>query len=176
MPQFVAFFLFFHVLGAIVGLGPTFAFSVIGAQGGAEPQHANFATRVSKKITDRVVEPALLSMPLTGIGLIWAARIDLFAASARWLLAGIVVYVIAIGFSLLVQRTNVNRVIALSGGYPGGVEPMAAGMASAGPGAMGVPPAELPAAVKAVQRGGMFLGVMALLLIFLMVVKPSRGF
>ena len=40
-------FLFLHVLGAIVAFGPTFAFSFIGASGGAEPQHANFATRVS---------------------------------------------------------------------------------------------------------------------------------
>lgn len=176
MPPFVAFFLFFHVLGAIVGLGPTFAFSVIGGQGGKEPQHANFATRVSEKITNRVVEPALLSMPLTGIGLIWAAGIDVFSREARWLLLGIVVYVIAISFSLLVQRNNVKRVIALTGGHPGSPQPMAAGVASAGPGAMGAPPAELPAAVQAVQRGGMFLGVMALLLIFLMVVKPSLGF
>ena len=38
--------LFLHVLGAIVAFGPTFAFSFIGAMGGAEPQHANFATRV----------------------------------------------------------------------------------------------------------------------------------
>lgn len=176
MPGFVAFFLFFHVLGAIVGLGPTFIFSVVGGMGGNEPQHANFATRVAEKVSDRVVEPALISMPLTGIGLIWAAGIDLFSPEARWLVAGIVVYVIALSFALLVQRNNVKRVIALSGGYPGAPETLAAGAASAGPGAMGVPPAELPAAVTAVQRGGMFLGVMALLLIFLMVVKPSLGF
>lgn len=176
MSGFVAFFLFFHVLGAIVGLGPTFIFSVIGGMGGKEPQHANFATRVSEKIGDRVVEPALLSMPLTGIGLIWSAQIDLFSREARWLLAGIVVYLIAISFALLVQRNNVKRVIALSGGYPGAPDALAAGAVSAGPGAMGVPPAELPAAVQAVQRGGMFLGVTALLIVFLMVVKPSLGF
>ena len=41
------YLLFLHVLGAIVAFGPTFAFPFIGALGGAEPQHANFATRVS---------------------------------------------------------------------------------------------------------------------------------
>ena len=49
--------LFLHVLGAIVAFGPTFAFPIIGAMGGKEPQYANFATRVSATITDRFVIP-----------------------------------------------------------------------------------------------------------------------
>ena len=44
-------------MGAIVAFGPTFAFSFIGAMGGAEPQHANFATRVSLTISSRLVYP-----------------------------------------------------------------------------------------------------------------------
>lgn len=176
MPGFVAFFLFFHVLGAIVSLGPTFAFPLIGASGGSEPQHANFATRVTERVSDRIVEPVILTMPLTGIGLIWAAQIDLFAPSARWLVLAIVVYVATLIFSLMVQRPAVKRVIALTGGHPGQAQPVAAGAVSAGPGAMGVPPAELPAAVAAVKRNGMILTVAALAIIFLMVVKPSLGF
>ncbi len=66
----VALFLFLHVLGAIVGFGPTFAFSLIGSMGGRERQHANFSTRVSHAVSDKIVGPALLTMPLTGIGLI----------------------------------------------------------------------------------------------------------
>jgi uncharacterized membrane protein len=176
MQAFVAFFLFFHVLGAIVSLGPTFAFPLIGAAGGTEPQHANFATRLTERLTDRIVEPVILTMPLTGIGLIWAAEIDLFAPSSRWLVLAIVVYVATLAFSLRVQRPAVRRVIALTGGHPGAAEPLAAGAASAGPGAMGVPPAELPGAIAAVKRNGMILGVAALAIIFLMVVKPSLGF
>ncbi len=49
--------LFLHVLGAIVAFGPTFAFSFIGAMGGAEPQHANFATRVSLTISSQARVP-----------------------------------------------------------------------------------------------------------------------
>ena len=45
--------LFLHVLGAIIAFGPTFAFPIIGAMGGAEPQHANFATRVTARISER---------------------------------------------------------------------------------------------------------------------------
>lgn len=175
MAQFIPVFLFFHVLGAIVSLGPTFAFPLIGAMGGKEPQHANFATRVSAAMTDRIVEPVVLTMPFTGLGLIWAAQIDLFAPSARWLVLGIIVYVVTLGFALLVQRPAVKRIIELTGGHAGAPQPVAAGMASSGPGAMGVPPAELPAAIAAVQRNGMILTAGLLLLIFLMVVKPSLG-
>lgn len=70
MQPLVALFLFLHVLGAILGFGPTFAFSLIGSMGGRERQHANFSTRVSHAVSDKIVGPALLTMPLTGIGLI----------------------------------------------------------------------------------------------------------
>lgn len=176
MQPFVAFFLFFHVLGAIVALGPTFAFPLIGASGGREPQHANFSTRLTEGLTRRIVTPAMLTMPLTGIGLIWAAEIDIFAPTARWLVLAIIVYVAMISFAIVVQRPAVERVIALSGGHPGAPEALAAGAASAGPGAMGMPPAELPAAIAAVKRNGVILTIGALSIIFLMVVKPSLGF
>lgn len=175
MEPLVALFLFLHVLGAIVGLGPTFAFPLIGSMGGRERQHGNFSTRVSHAVSGKIVEPALLTMPLTGIGLIWAAKIDIFAASSRWLVLGIIVYLVAISFSIFVQTPAVKRVIEMTGGHPDAAEPMAAGAASAGPGAMGVPPAELPATIAAVQRNGKILGVLALLLILLMVVKPALG-
>ena len=41
---------------------------------------------------------------------------------------------------------------------------------------MGMPPAELPAAIAAVKRNGVILTIGALSIIFLMVVKPSLGF
>ena len=50
-------FLFLHILGAIVAFGPTFTFPIIGAMGGREPMHANFATRISYRISERVVLP-----------------------------------------------------------------------------------------------------------------------
>jgi len=41
--------------------------------------HANFATRVSHWVNDRLVEPVAISMAVTGVGLIWSAGIDPFA-------------------------------------------------------------------------------------------------
>lgn len=153
----VPYLLFLHVLGAIIAFGPTFSFAIIGAMGGKEPQHANFATRVSARISDRVVEPLAVVQGVTGVLLIISAGLDLFAS--RWLLLGIVLYVIALTFALTLQRTTVNKVVAMTSAPPP-------------PGASGPPPG-LPELVKKVQRGGMFLGLMIIAIVFLMVVKPS---
>jgi hypothetical protein len=148
--------LFLHVLGAILAFGPTFAFSIIGAMGGAEPQHANFATRVSARITERLVEPLAIFQGVTGVLLILLTGRDLFAN--RWLLVAIVLYLIAIGYSLLVQRRDVRRIIELTSAPP---PPDATG-----------PPPGLPEVVARVQRAGAVLGILVVVIVFLMVVKP----
>jgi hypothetical protein len=159
--------LFLHVLAAIVAFGPTFAFSIIGAMGGAEPQHANFATRVSHRIGDILVEPFAISMFVTGALMIWAADIPLLDRSTRWLQLAIVLYLVALALSLFVSRPNVLRIIALSGGEAGGPPPDAPS---------GPPPPELMRAVSTVQRVGMILIVFLVTIVFLMVVKPDFGF
>jgi uncharacterized membrane protein len=159
--------LFLHVMAAIVAFGPTFAFSIIGAMGGAEPEHANFATRVSHRIGDILVEPFAISMLVTGALMIWAAEIPLFDVSTRWLLLAIVLYLVALGLSLFVSRPNVKRIIALSGGEGEG------GGAAAPP---GPPPAEMMRSIGTVQRVGMILTVLLVAIVFLMVVKPDFGF
>ena len=116
MPELFPWFLLLHVLGAIIAFGPTFAFPIIGAMGGREPMHANFATRVSHRVTDRLVEPVALSMAVTGVGLIWSAGIDPFAPAYRWLLVAIAIYVFGVLFSIFVQRPTVKRIIELTGG------------------------------------------------------------
>lgn len=153
--------LFLHVMAAIIAFGPTFAFSIIGAMSGAEPQHANFATRVSHRIGDILVEPFAISMLVTGVLMIWAAQIPVFDPNWRWLQVAIVLYLAALGLSLFVSRPNVKRIIALSGGEG----------APAGP-----PPAEMLSAIGTVQRVGMILTVLLVAIVFLMVVKPDFGF
>ena len=64
MPQLVPWLIFLHVLTAIVAFGPTFAFSVYGAQSGKEPQHANFMARANLRVSERVVLPLALTMPV----------------------------------------------------------------------------------------------------------------
>ena len=151
--------LFLHVLGAIVAFGPTFTFPLVGAMGGREPQHANFATRVSRAIGSRLVLPIGITLPITGVGLILLTGRDLSSRANWWLGIAIVLYVIAYGYSFFVQGRLVERVVALTSAPPP-------------PGASGPPP-ELPPLVRRIQRGGMATAILLVAIIFLMVVKPQ---
>jgi len=153
--------LLLHVLGAVVAFGPTFSFSLIGAMAGREPQHANFATRITHAVTDRLVIPVAVTMAITGVAMILVAGINLAAAQYRWLGVAIVLYVVVLSYGVLVQRRTVERLIELTSAPP------AAGASG--------PPPEVPAVVRRVQLGGMFMGAGIVLILFLMVVKPGFG-
>ena len=157
MTIWIAIFLFLHVMGAIIAFGPTFSFPIIGAMGGKEPQHANFATRVTETIVEQRVIPLAVLQFITGIALIWLTGINPFAT--LWLLVGIVLFVIVFSFNLFVGGPAVKKVIELTSAPPP-------------PGASGPPP-ELRAAIQKVQRGGMFSGLMITLIVILMVTKPT---
>jgi uncharacterized membrane protein len=152
--------LFVHVLGAVAAFGPVFAFPLIGAAGSQEPMHAGFGLRLSKLISDRLVLPLAVLQGVTGVLLILLAGWDLTAPSGRWLLSAIVLYVIALGFATGVQRPNVHRLIDLMG---------APRPADAPPG----PPPGAPALIASIQRGGQLTVVLIVLIVALMVLKPS---
>jgi hypothetical protein len=156
LAQFVPFLLFLHVMGAILAFGPTFAYSIMGAMSGREPQHANFSARQVAAIGNKLVYPLAIFQGITGVLLIVAAQIDVKAAP--WLTIGIVLYAIALTYALTVQRNALHHLIDLTSTPP----------------APGTPPSpEIPATVKKVQRGGIFLGVLIVVIVFLMVVKPT---
>ncbi len=157
--QWFPWLLFLHVLGAILAFGPTFAFPIIGAMGGNEPQHANFATRVSQAIGKRLVEPLAILQGVTGVGLILVSGRDLTARANWWLVIGIALYLIALGFSIVIQNRRVAQVIEMTSTPP--------------PPGAGGPPPELLSLVKQIQRGGMFLAVTLIAIIALMVLKPQ---
>lgn len=155
-------FLFLHVIGAIAAFGPSFAaLPMLGAMGGDEPMHANFALRVTGAISHRVIWPLALVQGLTGIGLIITGSVDM--TKALWLDVAIVLYVIALGFSYFRQTPTLAKLIEMTSTPP---PPPAAGAAPAGP-----PPAML-ALIKQVQQGGMILALLVAVIVFLMVTKP----
>jgi hypothetical protein len=125
----------------------------------AEPQHANFATRVSHTIAGRLVYPIGITLPITGALMILVRGIDLSSRAYWWLGIAIVLYVIAYGYSYFVQSKLVDRVIEITSAPPQ-------------PGASGPPP-ELPPLVRRIQRGGMATSVLLVSIILLMVVKPQ---
>jgi uncharacterized membrane protein len=162
-------FLFAHVLGAIIAFGPSFSFPIIGRLGALERQHSNFATRLSSMLSRVQVVPFAILQGITGVGLIVTGNIDFL--EQPWLLISIVLYLIALGYAIFVQTPTVKRVIGMtSGGPPPGAP---AGGPSAGGAPAGGPPPELMGLIKRVQRGGMFLMALIVSIVFLMVVKPA---
>ena len=158
LSPFLPFLLFLHVMGAILAFGPTFAYSIMGAMAGREPQHANFSARQVAAIGNKLVYPLAIFQGVTGVLLIMASGRDLASAAERWLGIAIVLYAITLIYALTVQRNALHHLIEMTSTPP----------------APGSPPnPEIPATVKKIQRGGMFLGAMIVIIVFLMVVKPT---
>ena len=113
--------------------------------------------RANHYVSDRLVLPIILSMPVSGLLIVWAAGIDLRAA--HWLLLAIVIYAAAVTFSILVQRPVTIRLVELTAAPP--------------PAGASGPPPELVATVQQIQRSGMILGLAVVVIVALMVVRPS---
>lgn len=159
MTWLVPWLIFLHVLSAIVAFGPTFAFAIYGAQGAKEPQHANFMARANHVVSDRLVFPLVLSMPVTGVLILGASQRDL--TRSPWLLVAILIYIFAVCYSYFVQRPATLKIIELTGTPPQ-------------PGAVPGPSPELLATGAKIKRGGMILGLSVIVIVFLMVVKPGQ--
>jgi len=152
----VPWLLLLHVLAAIVAIGPNFAYATIRSMGRQEPQHANFATRVSHAISDRLVYPIGLVIPATGVLMILILGLDLTSRSLWWLDIAIVIYAAVYLYSFFVQRRIVEQIIELTSA------PMPSG-----------PPAELLPLARRAARGGTAMLILLVLVVSLMVVKPQ---
>jgi hypothetical protein len=155
----IPWLLLLHVLAAIVAIGPNFAYSTIRGLGRTEPQHANFATRVSHAISARLVYPIGLVIPATGIAMILILGIDLTARTSWWLDAAIVIYSGVYLYSFFVQRRMVEQIIELTAAPPPA-------------GSSGPPPGLAVLAARASQGGTVML-ILLVAVVALMVVKPQ---
>jgi hypothetical protein len=160
MSLLLAVFLFLHVMGAIVVFGPTFVFPIITSQARLSPQNFPFAARLSDYIERRVVIPGAIVQGITGVALIIILGADLTSSAYRWLVGGIILYLIAIGFAIFVQAKNAERMVHLMDSMPPGPPPAG-------------PPPEVAELGKKLQQGGMLLGVLITLIVILMVTKPT---
>jgi predicted integral membrane protein DUF2269 len=158
-------FLFLHIGAAIVAFGPTFIFPLIGAMARTEPAHTNFAVRVNEMLTSRVVIPFALTMPVSGVFLIYFAHVNLAARSGWWLSIAIVLYIILISIGIFVQRPTVQRMVELTSNPPPAPAP-------GSPPPSGPPPAVRETAAQ-IQRNGSILGVLIVVIVLLMVAKPQ---
>lgn len=153
------FLLFLHILLAILAFGPTFAFPLISGAGGKEPQHGNFALRVSEIIEKRLVIPAAALLPLIGAWMIFERGWDLWAS--EWLWIAILIYTATFFYAVTLQRTTLHRLIEITKNPPPASE-----------GASGPPP-EMERLVKRMQVGGMLMGLAVVTVLLLMVWKPG---
>lgn len=155
--------LFVHILGAIVAFGPSFAFAMIGTMGSVEPMHGNFALRVTHHIESRLVFPLALVQGVTGVGLFLTIPGGIDLTKVFWLDVAVVLYLFALWYSYAVQSPRLVKMIEMTATPP---PPPAPGQAPSGP-----PPAFL-ALAKGVQQGGMILGGLVVVIVFLMVTRP----
>ena len=154
-----AFWLFLHIYAAIIAFGPTFVFPLVGPMLEKNPQHALFGFRIFEVIENRLVVPVALTMPISGVGLI--ATTDIAILHTPWLLAGVILYVIALGIALLNQVPATAHAIGILEG------------AHAGDGGGEGPPAGLQAQVNRARIGGMILALLLITIVILMVTKPG---
>jgi uncharacterized membrane protein len=152
-----AFLLSVHILCAIVGLGPTFAFAFLGIISQKNPGSARAIQQAVLLISTRLVIPLALILGLSGVFLITNQHIKL--DKNPWLGAGIILYLLVLGAALFYQVPNERKIIALL--------PEAGG-----------PPSDPPTLKKLVngQRVvGTAMGVAVLVIVVLMVWKPGAG-
>ena len=135
-------------------------------EGQKQPQHGHFAAVIIELVERRIVIPGAILQGITGVGLILVLNADLTSKAYRWLVAGIILYAITITYAVAVQAPAAKKMVELTAGGPpaGGPPPE---------GAPAGPPPEIAATGKKLERGGMFMSVMILLIVTLMVVKPG---
>lgn len=142
---------FIHILAAIIAFGfnATYAIWILRAQ--RNPQHTDFALRGVKFMDDYFANPAYILLLLSGLGMVFVARYQL---TTFWIAGGIVLWIIAIILGYGVYTPTLSRQIKV--------------LAASGP--------ESEEFRTLGTRGtivGITLAVLVLLIVVLMVFKPT---
>jgi hypothetical protein len=150
----------FHVAGAIIGLGPAFAFSIIGPAIGKQENPAGSLAlmKVMESIEKGMILPILGIVQLgSGIGLIFnrSLDVDFFGSHNRWLLGGILLYALALGLSIGIDAPAMGKLVHKA--EKGEIDE------------------EFGRLVKVTKTLGPVLSVLSVGIIILMVWKPGSG-
>ena len=155
------FLLVLHVFGAVVGLGPTFVFPMIGKTLDTQPPPpaALALMELNHKIEKGMVTPILLVVQsTTGIGMIFNRGInnDFFGSRNRWLTAALGMYLAALIIAMGFVSPGASKLIEMAKG-----------------GQAGSP--EFMKGVALQKRLGPVLGILSVGILLLMVWKPGSG-
>lgn len=157
------FWLFVHIMSTVLAFGPTYTLPAIAALARKGPRYGAFAAEVAELIEMRYAWPFVLLAGISGVALIVVA--DIPWLDIPWLWISIVVYVLAMAFSLFVQTPNTKQMVQLTARLAETGEPPADAPAG--------PPPELAALGKKLQLGGIGLSVASLAVFYLMIVQPD---
>jgi len=149
-----------HVMGAIIGLGPTFAFAIIGPAIGKQesPAGSMALMQIMEKIEKGLVVPILIVVQLgTGILLIFnrGLNVGFFNSHRAWLVAGIGVYIVSMTIALGINTPALHKMIHKA--KAGQIDE------------------EFGRLVKTSQTFGPILTILGVAIIILMVWKPGSG-
>lgn len=156
-PDTLQLWKFLHILGAIAAFGFGFYAPIFGMAVAKEPQHSNWFSRASRRVSNVVILPFGIFMLITG-----AALVESSAAwdwSTRWLSVALLLYVISLGIVFFLQRPSLNKAIELSAQPPG----------------PDGPPAELLKHSQRMKIYGVVLLLLTIVILALMVFKPALG-
>lgn len=156
MPSYYEMLLLVHILSAIAGFGPTFAFAILGPMAAKRPGPESITIMESMVAIEKklVVPAALVVQPLSGILLIFEGPWNEGFFSHTWLWVALLIYVTANYLALAVQTPALDKMID---------------MAKEGK----APTPEFGALASKVSKTGPVLTLMLVSIIVLMVLKPG---
>jgi uncharacterized membrane protein len=146
-----SFLKFLHVLMAVVAVGFNASYGIWLARAAKEPEHAAHVLRGIKILDDRFANPAYALLLVLGLAMVWESGIPL---STFWIAASLVLYVVLVAIAVAGYTPALRQQVAL---------------AEAGR-------IDTDVYRKVAKRSGVIGGILAVtvvVIIFLMVVKPT---
>lgn len=140
-----------HVLAAIIAIGTNITYGIWIARASQKAETLSFTLKGIKVIDDRVSNPAYGLLLITGVIMIFVGKIPV--QSTPWLITALVLYVLLILAGALGYTPTLKRQIQVLG-------------------SKGLSSPEYQAVAGRGTRLGLLLGVLAVAIVFLMVVKP----
>src|SRR5690349_4184139 len=106
------FWLFLHILAAVIAFGPIFVFPIAGSLAKSMPKYFRFAAELNHRIELRLVIPFALSMLVSGSGLIWTTNINFFHTG--FLIVAVALYLTSVTIAFRVLLPTTARLVALA--------------------------------------------------------------
>ena len=142
-----------HILSAIIAVGANITYGVWTARASREPKALPFTLRGIKVIDDLIANPAYIVLLITGLAMAHAGG---FSIKAPWLLTSLSLYILVAVIGFFGYSPNLRqRIESLDRD--------------------GFQSANYQALARRGKMLGAVLGILVMVIIFLMVVKPGLG-